>query len=269
MIEVSGGSEAELRTGAWLRALSAHGGVAGSAILYQGRQTPDLPHLAAAIWALGAILVPIDAAWPDFMIERTAGRLDPAVVVAPPDRLPALHALFPAAAAIAIDAPLGEAGDAPATVVGLDAPAAYLFTSGSTGTPKAVVHRRGGLLAGARTTLDTFGWQAGERLVNLPEPHTMSGLRNALVAAPMGGLDWIAMPDEASANIFALCAWLVEARPHRLVCGPALLRQLALMDGRLPDGIFYGLRAIYCTGAALNPQLAAAFHARHGVPVVN
>ncbi len=70
-------------------------------------------------------------------------------------------------------------------------------------------------------------------------------------------------------TIFALTAWLDEVRCHRLVVGPAFLRQLMLMGTRLPARALSELCAIYSTGAALDPIAAAWLRETHGIPVVN
>jgi len=274
---VSGdGRSARARSIAETTRLFAAAGVAsGSIVLYQGRQAPALVAIFWATVALGAIFVPIDVGWPDYLLARAAGNLRPAVVIADEQLLPALAKLYPAATAIALaDVAAGDSGATPAAMtlpveIAGSAPAACLFTSGSTGVPKAVVVSRDGLAHSARTTLGSFAWRAGDRLVNLPEPHAMSGLRNALVAAPLGGVEWLAVPDTALDNVFARTAWLAEVRCNHLVAGPAFLRQLMLMGARLPAGALGDLRAIYSTGAALNQVVASWLRDTHGVAVVN
>src|SRR4051812_24495920 len=116
----------------------------GDILLYQGRQAAELVPIFWASVALGAVFVPLDAGWPDYLRGRAAGTLGPAIVIADEQHLSGLSGQSPEA--IAID--LAELGDdrapgagalaKPAEIAG-SAAAAYLFTSGSTGTPKAVV----------------------------------------------------------------------------------------------------------------------------------
>ncbi len=258
-----------------LRAAACHlqglGIRAGGVVLFKAQQSGEALPLFWGCMALGAIFAPIDWQWPDYLVEKAAGSLKPAAIVTPAAELAGLAALFPGARAIALEDVAGwrcDGGTLPGPHdPGL--PAAYLFTSGSTGTPKAVVLSRGALAHGAAVTLSSFGWRAGERLLNLPELHTMSGLRNALVAAPIGGLAWLASPPAERGNIFALVDLIRTSGCDHLVSGPALIKQLLLVAERVEPGSLDRLQAIYCTGAALNPAAVEAFHSRFGIPIIN
>ncbi|MDP3746397.1 MAG: class I adenylate-forming enzyme family protein [Phenylobacterium sp.] len=261
----------------------------GDTVLFHAGQREEALVLFWAAMARGAIFAPLDETWPDYLVERAAGGLSPRLVACDATRCSLYQRLFPAADRVAFpsadqEAPTADApdrsdwsdwigGDAfdapPLAIVPPSAPAAYLFTSGSTGTPKAVVLSRGALAHGARLTLETFEWAPGERLVNLPEPHTMSGLRNGLVASVLGGLRWIPFGAARRPNLFALLEALEDAKAERLVIGPALVRQLAVLGDRVDPQILASTKAIYCTGAMLSPIAADQFHAHFGVPIVN
>ena len=229
----------------------------------------------------GGVFAPVDEAWPQFQLTQVARLLTPRVVVTTAAGLAAAVAAFPAAEKVAI-APSPAQADlevlgawakgaptADFAPVEPHAPATYLFTSGSSSAPKAVVLSHAALDHSARLTLDTFEWRAGERLVNLPDPHSMSGLRNAFLAAPLGGLEWIPLPGRDRTDLFALIDQIAAAGCHRLVIGPLLLRQLARLGDRVPAGFFSSLKGIYCTGASLDPGSVEALHARWGTPVIN
>jgi len=244
----------------------------GDVVLHKAPQSEAAAPLFQGCMRLGAVFAPIDWQWPDYLVAKAAGHLKPVVVVAAAADLASLNALFPAAGALALEDIANQLSDTSAVSPGDYAPhqpAAYLFTSGSTGVPKAVVLSRAALAHGAKVTLESFGWQPGERLLNLPELHTMSGLRNALVAAPLGELEWLASPAAERSNIFALTDLIRTSGCDHLVSGPALIKQLLLGADRVEAGSLARLQAIYCTGAALNPAAVAAFHARFGIPIIN
>jgi acyl-coenzyme A synthetase/AMP-(fatty) acid ligase len=147
--------------------------------------------------------------------------------------------------------------------------AALLPTSGSTGTPKLVGLSRAALARSALLAMRCFGWQPGERLLNLAEPHTMSGLRHALLAAPLAGMCWQMSPPASRPDVFALFEQIRARRPQRLVAAPLLVRQANLWRSRLPADTWTGVRALYCTGADLDPAEVQRFHAGTGIAVVN
>jgi acyl-coenzyme A synthetase/AMP-(fatty) acid ligase len=149
------------------------------------------------------------------------------------------------------------------------APAACLFTSGSTADPKVVVLSRDALLRSGRLVAESFGWSAGERLLNLADPHTMSGLRNAFLAGPIAGMCWVCSPREDRADIFRLLELLERVSAQRIVAAPLLLRHVNLLGERVPADLFRSTLAIYCTGAELNGTEVQRFHARFRIPVIN
>ncbi|MDQ0465756.1 acyl-coenzyme A synthetase/AMP-(fatty) acid ligase [Caulobacter ginsengisoli] len=251
----------------------------GVVILYQGPQQAAALVLFWASMIVGGVFVPVDEGWPAFQLAHAAGRLAPGLVVT---TSAAAAAVFPDAASLHLDGgtdfgglsaladwAAGTEGTGATAIVPATAAGACLYTSGSSGTPKAVVLSRAALIQSARSTIDAFGWEPGERLVNLPDPHTMSGLRNAFLAAPLGGVEWVPLPGPDRGDLFSLIEKLALARCQRLVIGPLLLRQLALLGARVPAAMFDGLKAIYCTGAPLDATSAARMHARWGVPVIN
>ena len=256
-------------------------------ILFQGPQGAEALVLFWAAMLRGATFATVDQTWPEDLVNRATAALRPSMVFAARDRREAYEALFPETpfvdlteaddgAAATSGAPRPHAfwaqdlaGDLEPIAVDPTTAAAFLFTSGSTGVPKAVALSRAALARGGQVTLDSFGWRPGERLVNLPEPHTMSGLRNALVAAPLGGLEWCVVPPNRRRNIFELVESLGAARCQRLVTGPVLIRQLVALGERIDPAHLADLKAIYCTGAALNPAAVERFHAATGVPILN
>lgn len=261
----------------------------GDGVLYLGPQRASALVLCWASLRVGAVFTPIDEGWPAYLLARAAGGLNPRLVVTTPAAARAVGAVFAAAAVLVLEpaAGLGDldalaewaaeegwvkegwAKDDGAAPIDDAAPGACLFTSGSSGTPKGVLLTRAGLAHSARLTLDIFEWAPGERLVNLPDPCTMSGLRNALLAAPIGAMEWTPLSPGSRQTLFALLDELAQARCHRLVVGPQFLRQLVMLGDRAPAEMFANLKAIYCTGAPLDANTAQRLHDRWGAPVIN
>jgi acyl-coenzyme A synthetase/AMP-(fatty) acid ligase len=258
----------------------------GDVIIYQGRQREESIVLFWASILRGGIFVPLDDGWPDYLVRRVASGLNPRAVVAASHRGALYRDISPAARHISLMSDQGASEDPSAWAPwlaaasgpsSLDEPpetspqdaAAYLFTSGSTDVPKAVVLSRGALATGAQLTVNSFKWQAGERLVNLPEPHTMSGLRNGFIAAPLAGVSLQMLSPQSKSSVFGLLDELAENGCQRLVAGPLLIRQLSMLADRVNPDALSALKSIYCTGAALNPSAVEAFFARFAIPVIN
>ena len=262
------------------RALLKDAGVReGDAVLYHGDQSPIVAILFWATVLQGAIFVPVDAGWPAYLLQKACAKAAPALAVVEDGLRPAWEGLscrLGVREVSSVEAAISEGevaraadGAIESSEVADAAPAVYLFTSGSTGEPKAVVLDHAALARSARLVADTFDWREGERLLNLADPHTMSGLRNAFLAAPLAGMTWISAPKTQRENVFALLECIERTRPQRMVAAPVLLRHLNLLGDRVDDAIFAGTRAVYCTGTDLNADDVRRFHTRFGVPVVN
>lgn len=256
-------------------ALDRRGIGSGDCVVFVGDQGPDALALFRACFARAAVFAPADPRWPVARIadhaRRTAARLivlDDALVALQHglrSRLP--QATIATVTALRDDSGTGaHAGRTPGDE---QRAAAYLPTSGSTGTPRIVVLGAAALRRSAGLAVEQFHWQPGERLLNLAPPHTMSGLRNALIAAPLAGMTWIAAPETGQLPLFELLERLQRWRPQRLVAAPLLIRQINLAGARMPADALAGLRAVYCTGTDLDPEEVQRFHRRFGVPVVN
>jgi acyl-coenzyme A synthetase/AMP-(fatty) acid ligase len=221
--------------------------------------------------AAHAVFVPVDPSWPTYLIERAAGGIAPRIIIAKRRGLAALSTTFPQAIRLPLEPGVADrlsSVSIPEQSSDPMAPATYLFTSGTTGIPKAVVHSRSSMATSAAHVLETFGWKRGERLLNLPELHTMSGIRNALIAAPIGGIEWFPSPSSERSNLFDLVRQIEESRCDHLVAGPSLVRQLAAFGDRI-GGALASVKAIYCTGAALAHEASQAVYQRFGIPVIN
>jgi len=275
--------------------LHAAGVCSGDAVVYHGDQ--DLQAIVV-FWAAvlnGVVFVPVDANWPSYLLGKACSKVAPALALVEDRLLPAWRGLSCAAGIVPLSVWASEQTNERSSDIrqdGVDAgkldarqhvassvpssaawapetPASYLFTSGSTGEPKAVVLSHAALARSARLVVDTFAWQPGERLLNLADPHTMSGLRNAFVAAPLAGMSWVCSPRKERENIFALLDGIANMQPQRMVAAPVLLRQINLLGPRVSAGAFASMKALYCTGTDLNADEMRRFHARFGIPVVN
>ncbi|HUI59056.1 MAG TPA: class I adenylate-forming enzyme family protein [Steroidobacteraceae bacterium] len=255
--------------------LAACGVGAGDRVLHCGEQGAPA---FIAFWAcvrIGAAFVPVDPSWADTLRRLALRKIAPRVIVTGDESERARwYALDPALQSLQFDVDaLAAAPSASETPLPREfdsgIPAACLFTSGTTAEPKVVVLSRGALVRSAVLAVRTFEWSAGERLLNLPDPQTMSGLRNAFLAAPLAGMHWVCAPRSRRADIFSLLELLRQARAQRIVAAPLLLRQINLLGERVPADLLAPTRALYCTGTDLSAREVTAFFERFHVPVIN
>ena len=235
-------------------------------------QIPQCIEATSIFWRCmeaGAVFVPIDRSWPDYLIERATAGISPRAIVTTKQRSDALERIFPGAMLLEMEGAAEKLTGSGDPQPGPQSDAVYLFTSGSTGVPKAVVHSRASLAHSAALALEIFGWRQGERLLNLAELHTMSGLRNSLIAAPMGGVDWLPFAALDQANFFDLIEVVHNSGCEHVVAGPAFVRQLGSFGDRIEKDRFSRVKAIYSTGAHLPADAAQAVFERFGLPVIN
>ncbi|MHB1103726.1 MAG: class I adenylate-forming enzyme family protein [Devosia sp.] len=171
---------------------------AGDAVAILMRNSPDLFVLAQALFAVGAIAVPLDVQANPNELTRSVDRLKIRAVFASPDLRDVAEQL---ARGAAVDLPViisqadgkftlaalenTTAGKLPS--VGADNVALYLFSSGSTGRPKVVPRTQGQLLADSLGSGPSLGFTADDVLVNLLPAHHAFGFVMSLTYAPLTG----------------------------------------------------------------------------------
>lgn len=264
----------------------------GDRVVMLCSQHPEAVLLSWAIWRLGAVLVPLrkELAETPSQLAPLLDRIAPGLLVLDRPRhgaaalaaCPALlldaleegedHALPADCALPELSALLEDWLELPpaATVhtVQPDDPAVILFTSGSTGTPKGVVHSQRALIHSGQLAATEFAWHDQDVLLSLGDFHTMSGLRNPMLAAPFAGATVYLAADAERHSVGKTLQAVQRHGVTVLSTGPAWLSMLDLLPPHLtlrPAG----LRQILSTGAPLQSALHATLAQRMGIAIID
>lgn len=289
-----GWAEVELLVPALQRGLLALGVRAGERVAMLCVQHPEAVLLSWACWRIGAVVVPLRKELADTpallqpLLERIAPALlvldrprqsaaalatcpalllddiaeDATTVLPPGCALPELSALLEGWMELPPTPELSGHGIHP------DDPAVILFTSGSTGTPKGVVHSQRSLLQSGQLAATQFGWHDGDILLSLGDCHTMSGLRNPMVAALFSGASVYLADENERGNVGKTLQAVQRHGVTVLATGPAWLAMLQ----RLPAHLTLhpaSLRQIVSTGAPLQTSLHTALSERMRLAIVD
>ncbi|MCX7292683.1 class I adenylate-forming enzyme family protein [Janthinobacterium sp.] len=289
-----GWAEVALLVPALQRGLLAMGVRAGDRIAMLCAHHPEAVLLSWASWRIGAVVVPLRKELTDTpaLLQPLLERIAPALLVldhprhgaSALTRCPVLllddlgqeaaAALPPGCALPELSTLLEDwmelppAPALPGQAVRPDDPAVILFTSGSTGIPKGVVHSQRALMQSGQLAATEFGWHDGDVLLSLGDCHTMSGLRNPMVAALFAGASVYLADENERGNVSKT---LQAAQSHGvtvLATGPAWLAMLQ----RLPAHLTLhppSLRQIISTGAPLQSPLHTALSERMRLAIID
>lgn len=233
--------------------------------------SPDLFTAAYALFAIGAIAVPIGLLSSHRELEWAAESCHFGAIVAAPQaneiaaQLVGGHAI-PMIAATADDlfAPNAPLPNLP--TVDATADAAYLFSSGSTGRPKVVPHTHAELDANGKATTGGLKLTPDDVILNALPGHHAFGFMNAQSEAVTAGastLYW-SDPQPLMLSRSRLLAALEAEQVTVLPGVPFLFDTLA---GSTDDADMSRLRLIYSSGVAMRRPVYDRFHERFGVRI--
>ncbi len=197
----------------------------------------------------GLCFVPLDRADPKAVHEVILANARPDIVVAAPEHVDAARELHGAAAAL----PSGPVrpGDVPPFApadVGGDALSLIKYTSGTTGRPKGVPSSRDAEAHFGRTAARMAALGPEDRISHFGTYRTWAVYAALLQGAAIGYFD------VRTRGTDALMVWLDAERISALFCFPAIFRQMAATQRRLPR-----LRHLQLVGEALAADDLAAF----------
>lgn len=212
---------------------------------------PRRPEALSAVHGVpraGAVLAPLQRGWTDAELAAYLGRLEPDLVLAPPEELERARAVGRGAPGLRLR-PEGEPGAGMRPAPEPDGDHSLIATSGSTGDPRAVRLTWGNHLASARGAAERLGLRPGDRwYASLSLAH-VGGLALAVRAAVVGS----AVVLRGGFDGEELGRLADRGRVTHASLVPVMLRHLldARDDRPLPDGF----RAALVGGAAAPAEL--------------
>jgi len=136
---------------------------------------------------------------------------------------------------------------------GFDCPSLLHYTSGSTGKPKGVLHRHGSILSQHGTTRDVLGLQEEDIYWCTADTGWVTGTSYGIIGpwslgitqvhygGPFDAQEWIALLAREAVTV-----WYTA---------PTALRMLMQADDAVITGPSLSVRAVFCVGEPLNPEI--------------
>ncbi len=244
-------AEAERRSAALARRLRARGvGPEVRVGIWAERRIETVLAVLAVLRAGGAF-VPLDPLHPAARLAHTVEDAGIGLLVAAdaPGGLPAGVEVVPA------DAPDGEEADgAPLPEVDPGTAAYVIYTSGSTGRPKGVVVEHRSIVNLLRTSVETFGFRAGDVFPSLASP-TFDIWHLEAIAPLLTGAATRLLPSPALLDDRRFAEELEDASVVHAV--PALLRQVLSVARASERGTLPRMRRVLVGGDMVPPELVA------------
>ncbi|MEO6394334.1 MAG: class I adenylate-forming enzyme family protein [Devosia sp.] len=259
--------------------LSERGIGAGDAVAILLPNGPALFALVYALFALGAIALPLNIAAPPLELAAAMRRARPQALIgrrigsidlpqlarlyAPQGDLPVLFADDEGDDGILRGA---KGASRSFRAPGADAVALYLFSSGSTGLPKVVPHTHGEMLANARATAHDFALMPDDVVFNnLPGHHAM-GFLNSVFEVPQGGATTFNYSDPNS--VLLTRGRLLEAvRTEGVTILPGVPFLFDALAAETAEHDLGRLRLVYSAGVSLKRPTYDKFLARWGFAI--
>lgn len=237
---------------------------------------PDLFTAAYALFAIGAVAVPLNPLAPVSELVTACRKAGVAGFIVDLPRAEAADAIVAALGRAQLPrfvvggsgsnsfAELMREGTARLPNVPRQAPALYLFSSGSTGIPKVVPHTHGEMLANAAATARDFSLREDDRVFNnLPGHHAM-GFLNSVFEVPYAGASTVYFSDPAPLLLSRdrLLDAVVRERVSILPGVPFMFDTLA---GSASDVDLGRVRLAYTAGVSLKRTIYDRVRSRFGL----
>ena len=237
---------------------------------------PDLLILAYAVFAAGAIVVPLNAHAPRAELAATARKAHVGALIASlPYAEAATHLIDDLAGPAGMPLFLsgGDTDNSVAAlarsplgrlpVLGEDDMALYMFSSGSTGIPKVVPHTHGEMMSDTQGARERHRNTPDDVLINMmPGSHAMGFLTSTGMAAHGGSTLYWSDPQPIMLSKARFAHAIAEQGVTHVVGVPFMFDALASVKDDLD---FSRLKRVQSAGVALRKDIFDRFQARFGI----
>jgi long-chain acyl-CoA synthetase len=230
--------------------------------------SPDIFAVSHALFAIGAIAMPLGLTATRAELATLAGKTGLAAVVAAPAHKAAAEALIAdvaPGAMLFVTTDLATIETAPVALPRLagSTPALYLFSSGSTGLPKVVPHTHAEILADGARTSGAWDLQPDDVVVNILPPNFAMGFLMGVIDTVSRGATTFYWNDPLPLALSRrkLLEALVRQRVTLMGAVPAMYDIIAAQAGDFD----LKLRITFSGGAALKRSTFDAVKARFGI----
>jgi long-chain acyl-CoA synthetase len=231
----------------------------GDAVLVALPNSSDFVVTALAIFAVGAVLVPLNPRYKSDEIEQHLQLSQPRVIVHAPD----LHALFShrSGAVVPSDLWASSTGETSLPRQGNGLTGLYMFSSGSTGRSKRVTRTQQQVLGEFDALAERLQLRVSDRILCTVPLFHAHGFCNAMMAALLAGATLVLVPGEFNPR-----ATLKLLSEQEVTIFPAVPFMFQLINDttleHAPD--VSALRWAISAGAALPQPVAQRFAERFG-----
>lgn len=250
----------------------------GDAVAILMRNSPDLFVVVQALFAIGAIAVPLDVQANPSELVRSLDRVTVRAVIASPDLGPVAEQLALAIGGVELPVILSQ-GDGklslpkmektPATslpTIGADDVAIYFFSSGSTGRPKVVPRTHGEMLADFTESGPSLDFRGDDTIFNLLPAHHAFGLILSAIYMPLtGATSLLWQPNQPL--MLARDDLMQTITTERVSLLPGVPFLFDLMNGASEPADLSSVRMAFSGAVALRKPTFDTFLARFGIPI--
>ncbi len=228
--------------------------------------SPDLFVVVHALFAIGAIAMPLGTGAARAELERAIDKSGCVAVIASPELCSLAKELLPALSGKMSTRLFPAGGNSPHSIENLcatppvplpeisgEAPALYLLSSGTTGSPKIVVHTQAGLMADARRTSKAWNFTSEDVIFNMLPGNFALGLQLGILNALAAGAHVVYWHDTRPLVLArkTLLQTLEMEKVSVMGAVPAMYETLAAAQGAFD---LSSIRLSFSGGAALSRE---------------